>query len=156
MSKLHKKSIQTKILTVLSSLDLPRYLSEEIINILEHLHFYKLENVLINIDSLVEYLQLLDLENTKQIKQICEKWSCSKSIDKDDLLYYLSERGLSSVGDDKFSIYLDKHGSVGYQLQKIIFGMQGMLLLNASEFCHASSSRMDINRYFWNKRKVEI
>lgn len=42
--------------------------------------------------------------------------------------------------------------SIQPRLQSIMLGIQGLLLLTANEFCHASSTRISLNKMQWERK----
>jgi len=148
LMKISKADIlRKKVLNKIKKIDLADYLVEELEALLGYLHYYKLRNVFKNSKSLTEYLLLLDEQNSTQIKKICEGISIrGRESHPKEQVYFLSNTGLEQVGEKKIDAFLTRHGSNSYQLQNIILGLKGMLLLSANEFCHASSTRMSINK----------
>jgi len=153
MSNSKTQRLRKKISEILSTLDLPWYVVVEVLDFFQSLHYYKLKNVRHNIGFLVEYLQFLDLQNTKQIQSICLEDGFVEPLPKDSLLYFVSENGLSEIWESKLSSYLSKYGKNWYQIKIILLWMQWILLLNANEFCHASSTRISLKRFFLKKQK---
>ena len=84
-----KEIIKSQILENINSLDIAWYLKEEIEKSLDYFQYYKLNNILKNIEVLDDYLSFLDQKNTKQIDDLY--WESSEDIDiwEHDLKYYV-------------------------------------------------------------------
>jgi hypothetical protein len=83
-------------------LDIAGYLKQEVINFLKHLHYYKIKNILTNVDALKEYLICLDHQNTDQIHKL--EHIHNEEINEEeehDIHYYVSKKGLEKVGEQK-------------------------------------------------------
>ena len=121
----------------------------EIEDILKYLHYYKLNNILQNIEALKEYLLVLDFQNTLQIKEL--EFGRDPDWEKKDLdlHYYVSKTGLTHIGELKMH---QKIRESEFHLQHLMQGIKGFLLLTADEFCNASPTRMSINRMLWQKQ----
>ena len=65
-----KEILIEKIIAEIQPLDIAGYLREEVKDFLKYLHYYKLKNILQNIDALKEYLFLLDKQSTTQIHEL--------------------------------------------------------------------------------------
>lgn len=96
-----KEIIKSQILENINSLDIAWYLKEEIEKSLQYFHYYKLNNILKNIEVLDDYLSFLDQKNTKQIDDLyCE-------VDEDidiwahDLKYYVSSKWLNTIWEQE-------------------------------------------------------
>lgn len=91
MTTCKKESLSQSIMKNVNSLDIAGYLKIEIEDILKHLHYYKLRNILQNIEALKEYLLVLDRQNTAQIHEL-EFGRDSEREKKDhDLHYFVSK-----------------------------------------------------------------
>ena len=98
--------LKKKIISKLKNTNIAGFLTEDIRNSLKFLHYYKLKNLYKNIDDLIEYLYILDEQNTKQIINLCEQnKSLAKSIKKDN--YYLSEKGVNQLKHNSKDINID-------------------------------------------------
>lgn len=90
MSKTETQKYREKILTRIHAADLPGYMYEEVEKIVDHLHYYKLKNILKNSDLLLAYLRFLDRENQKQMEKLLAEES--EDFDKViNLSYFVSE-----------------------------------------------------------------
>ena len=148
MPQTKKNILIGKIVKEIAPLDIAWYLRDEVKDFLKYLHFYKLKNILQNIDALKEYLLLLDKQSTNQIYEL--EYEHVDEFDKGehDILYYLSQNWLDLVGEHK--IY-QKLWENDYNLHNLMQGIKWFLLLTADEFCNASATRMSINRMVWEK-----
>ncbi len=131
-----------------NSLDIAGYLKIEIEDILKHLHYYKLKNILQNIEALKEYLLVLDRQNTAQIHELDFGRDPEREKKNHDLHYFVSKWGLTHIGEIKMH---QKIWENEFNLQHIMQWVRGFLLLTIDEFCNASPTRMSINRMFWQK-----
>ena len=148
-----KEIIKAKILENINSLDIAWYLKDEIARILEYFHYYKLNNILKNIDFLDDYLLYLDQKNTKQINELyCE---ISEDIDiwAHDPKYYLSDNGLQIVWYQKLK---QKIVGCDYNFLSIMQWIKWFLLLTIDEFCNATPVRLSIDQIMWSKDLVRV
>ena len=148
-----KEIIKSQILENINSLDIAWYLKEEIEKSLQYFHYYKLNNILKNIEFLDDYLSFLDQKNTKQIVDLyCES---TEDIDiwAHDLKYYVSDKWLDIVWEQKL-----KHTIVenNYNFIGIMQWIKWFLLLTIDEFCNATPVRLSIDQLMRNKELVRI
>lgn len=148
-----KEIIKSQILENVNSLDIAWYLKEEIEKSLEYFHYYKLNNILKNIEFLDDYLSFLDQKNTNQIDSLyCES---VEDIDiwAHDLKYYVSNKWLDIVWEQKL-----KHTIVenNYNFMSIMQWIKWFLLLTIDEFCNATPVRLSIDQLMRNKESVKI
>ena len=134
----------------MDTLDIAGYLKQEVKDFLKHLHYYKIKNILTNIDALKEYLICLDHQNTDQIHELehMHKEDINEE-EEHDLHYYISVKWLEKVGEHKMK---QKIRANDFNLNYVMQGVKGFLVLTADEFCHASPTRMSINRMLWQKQ----
>ncbi len=144
-----KHTILDSIIQELEILDIAWYLKEEISSLFKHLHYYKLKNIYQNLDALKEYLHFLDHHSTQQIHSLEYIENDCLPDNEHDLLYYLSQKGLAVVGEQKIR---QKIWEDHYNLSYIMQAVKWFLLLTADEFCNASPTRMSINRMLWKNR----
>lgn len=150
MAESKKDIISRTIAEEINSLDIAWYLKQEVIDFLKHLHYYKIKNILQNIDALKEYLICLDHQNTDQINEL--EHIKNEDIDRNEdhnLHYYVSKKGLKKIGEDKMK---QKIWENDFNLNYVMQGVKWFLVLTADEFCHASPTRMSINRMLWQKQ----
>ena len=84
-----KKDIISKnIVDEIETLDIAGYLKQEVKDFLKHLHYYKIKNILQNIDALKEYLICLDHQNTNQIHELEYEHNKDMEIGDHDVHYY--------------------------------------------------------------------
>lgn len=144
-----KQSISNAIMKKVNSIDIAWYLKIEVEEFLKYLHYYKLKNILENIDALKEYLLVLDQQNTSQIHELEYNEELEREKKHDDLNYFVSKSGLCKIGEKKMHQRLRENE---FHLQQIMLGVKGFLLLTADEFCNASPTRMSINRMIRQKQ----
>lgn len=101
MADSKKDIIGKNIVDELEKLDIAGYLKQEVKDFLKYLHYYKIKNILQNIDALKEYLICLDHQNTDQIHELEYEKNTDIEIGDHDVLYYISLKGLEKVGDHK-------------------------------------------------------
>ncbi len=92
-----KEVIHEHIIGEISKLDIAGYLKQEIQDILRHLHYYKIDNIMQNIEALKEYLICLDKQNTDQIHELEYTKNDECEIGDHDIHYYVSQEGLKKV-----------------------------------------------------------
>lgn len=144
-----KEALSKAIMKQVNALDIAWYLKLEVDEFLKYLHYYKIKNILENIDALKEYLQVLDTQNTTQIHELEYNEWLEREKKHDDLHYFVSKSGLCKIGEKKMHQKLWENE---FHLQQIMLGVKWFLLLTADEFCNASPTRMSINRMIWQKQ----
>jgi hypothetical protein len=149
MAKIKKDILSETIMKKVNNLDVAWYLKLEVEEFLKYLHYYKLKNILQNIDGLKDYLLVLDRQNTNQIHELEYKKSLDAYEKAHDVLYYVSKVWLTKIGEQKIHRKLRENE---FNLQQIMLGVKWFLLLTANEFCNASQTRMSINRMTWQKQ----
>ena len=149
MAESKKDIISKNIIDEIEILDIAWYLKQEVKDFLKYLHYYKIKNILQNIDALKEYLICLDHQNTNQIHELEYEKNPDMEIGDHDILYYISAKGLEKVGDHKIH---QKIWENDFNLSYIMQGIKWFLVLTADEFCNASPTRMSINRMLWQKQ----
>ena len=148
-----KEIIKSQILENINSLDIAWYLKEEIEKSLEYFHYYKLNNILKNIEFLDDYLSFLDQKNTKQIDDLyCESLE-DIDIWAHDLKYYVSNNWLGIIWEQKL-----KHKIVenNYSFMSVMQWIKWFLLLTIDEFCNATPVRLSIDQIMRNKELVRV
>ncbi len=135
------------------SLDIAGYLKEEIYALCKYLHVYKLKNIWDNIAVLKEYLYFLDNHSTEQLALLdYSEDGNPENTETYNVSYYLSQKGVDTIGSDKFLSKLQSHdGELSYVMQ----GVKWFLLLTADEFCNATPTRLSITRRAWQKQEQE-
>lgn len=148
-----KEIIKSQILENINSLDIAWYLKEEIEKSLQYFHYYKLNNILKNIEVLDDYLSFLDQKNTKQIDDLyCE-------VDEDidiwahDLKYYVSDKWLDVVWEQNLKHKIVKNN---YNFMSIMQWIKWFLLLTIDEFCNATPVRLSIDQIMRNRELVRV
>ena len=101
MAESKKDIISNNIVDEIETLDIAGYLKQEVKDFLKYLHYYKIKNILQNIEALKEYLICLDHQNTNQIHELEYQKNPDIVIGDHDILYYISTKGLKKVGDHK-------------------------------------------------------
>ncbi len=150
MADTKKDIISRTIAEEIDTLDIAGYLKQEVKDFLKYLHYYKIKNILQNIDALKEYLVCLDHQNTNQIHEL--EFMKNEDMEREqdhEVHYYISKVGLIKVGEHKIK---QKIWENDFNLTYIMQGVKGFLILTADEFCNASPTRMSINRMFWQKQ----
>ena len=148
-----KEIIKSQILENINALDIAWYLKEEIEKSLEYFHYYKLNNILKNIEVLDDYLSFLDKKNTNQIENLyCES---IEDIDiwAHDLKYYVSNKWLDIVWEQKLKHIIVENN---YSFMSIMQWIKWFLLLTIDEFCNATPVRLSIDQIMWNKELVRV
>jgi len=116
---LSKKDCLVKaIMKKVNSLDIAWYLKQEVEEFLKYLHYYKLKNILTNIDALEEYLAVLDRQNTTQIHELEYDKNLEREKKHEDLNYFVSKSGLCKIGEKKMHQKLRENE---FHLQQIIY-----------------------------------
>jgi len=149
MAETKKDIISKNIVDELETLDIAGYLKQEVKDFLKYLHYYKIKNILQNIDALKEYLICLDHQNTDQIHELEYEKNPDMEIGEHDVFYYVSTKGLEKIGEHKIH---QKIWENDFNLSYIMQGIKGFLVLTADEFCNASPTRMSINRMLRQKQ----
>lgn len=148
-----KEIIKSQILENINSLDIAWYLKEEIEKSLDYFHYYKLNNILKNIEVLDDYLSFLDQKNTKQIDDLyCESLE-DIDIWAHDLNYYVSTKWLGIVWEQKLKHKIVKNN---YNFMSIMQWIKWFLLLTIDEFCNATPVRLSIDQIMRNRELVRV
>lgn len=150
MAETKKDIISRNISEEIHILDIAGYLKHEVEDFLKYLHYYKIKNILQNIDALKEYLICLDQQNTNQIHEL--EHIHNEDMEREewhDLHYYISKKGLEKVGEHKMK---QKIWENDFNLNYVMQGVKWFLVLTADEFCNASPTRMSINRMLRQKQ----
>lgn len=148
MSPTKKELVIDAIMSEIQDIDIAWYLKTEVKDLLKYLHYYKLKNVYENMEALVEYLHLLDKQNTNQIHQLEYDKRRKHELADADINYFLSTEWLNKIWEHKIH---QKVRDNDYNLSYIMQWLKGLLLLTADEFCNATPTRMSINRMLWQK-----
>lgn len=143
--------LRKKILSTIYP-SIPWYLFEEVEHFLWYVQYHKLNNILLHIDAMNEYLAHLDSENTENMKQLVDQtdfWLEDKNcpVSTYDLLYFVSDIGLQSIKIDKLNMFLSLEESSIQKLSMVMYRTKWHFLLMASEFCHASETRISLRRH---------
>jgi len=141
-----KEIIKSQILENVNSLDIAWYLKEEIEKSLEYFHYYKLNNILKNIDFLDDYLSFLDQKNTNQIDDLYCELSQDIDIWAHDLMYYVSNKWLEIIWENKLKCKIVEGN---YSFLSILQWIKWFLLLTLDEFCNATPVRLSIDQVMW-------
>jgi hypothetical protein len=152
MNTTPKDIIIKSIMEEVNALDIAWYLKWEVWGLLKYLHYYKLKNFFLNKDALIDYLYLLDNQNTTQIHTLQYDSTRSNLIDDHEISYFVSNKWLEKIWEYKVH---QKIFDNDYNLNYIMQGIKWLLLLTADEFCNASPTRMSINRMLWQKQLVK-
>ena len=136
----------------IQTIDIAWYLVQEVKDFLKYLNYYKIKNVLKNIDTFRDYLHFIDHHNTTQIHQL--EYDQSKDMIKSDhdLFYYVSQKWLDTIWENKLHQKLREND---YNISYIMQWVKWLLLLTVDEFCNASPTRMSINKML-RKKEVDI
>lgn len=148
-----KEIIKQKILDHVKVLDIAWYLKEEIEKDLSYFHFYKLNNILKNIEFLSDYLVFLDHKSTMQIHQLENMSDEDIDIWDHDIFYYISEKWLKIVWEKKIK---HKIWQNDFNLNSVMLWIKWFLLLTVDEFCNATPVRLSIDQVMWNNELVRI
>ncbi|MEI7920265.1 MAG: hypothetical protein WCH65_09380 [bacterium] len=101
MADSKKDIISNHIMEEITTLDIAGYLKQEVEEFLKYLHYYKIKNILQNVEALKEYLICLDQQNTSQIHELEYKKNPDIVIGEHDVLYYASSKGIEKIGEHK-------------------------------------------------------
>jgi len=121
MTESKKDLLMKAIMKKVNHIDVAGYLKIEVEDFLKYLHYYKLKNILQNIDGLKEYLLVLDRQNTAQLHEL--EYNGDKDFQKHerDLHFYVSKFGLTKIGEQKMHQKLRENE---FNLQQIMLGVK--------------------------------
>lgn len=142
-----------KVVQEIQNIDIAWYLVLEVKDFLKYLNYYKVKNVLKNIDIFCDYLHFIDHHNTTQIQQLEHDLSKKSIKSGHDLFYYVSQKWLSKIWEDKLHQRLHEND---YNISYIMQWVKWLLLLTVDEFCNASPTRMSINKMLWKKEAPNL
>lgn len=149
---------RNKILERVQQVPMAGYIFEEVEKLLDYLHYYKLRNILKNTDVLIAYLRFLDKQNHKQIKKLFKQYKSEEEAVSGNLSHFVSMPSIEELGEENL-LQLFQNKEAQHDIQNIIWSIKGLLLLTANEFCHASSTRISLNKMQWersdHKKKIK-
>lgn len=148
----NKELIIEKILANIESLDIAWYLKEDVKKVLWYFHYYKLKNLVNNMDFLMDYLFFLDHKSTTQIHKLEHIYEEKKDIWDRDIHYYVSKKWLDIVWHDKI---VQKVLQNDFNLNSVMLWIKGFLLLTVDEFCNSTPMRLSINKLMWEKELLQ-
>lgn len=130
-------------------LDLPDFMIDEVAKFLQYIHYYKLKNIVKHIHTFSEYLLCLDAEYGKQIVDMLQTVKpqhvfIQTTLSEEDCRYFLSQTSLSSIRNAWLESILGTQWFDRYQLLNIVMRVKWLFLLTATEFCHASTTRISL------------
>ncbi|PID35051.1 MAG: hypothetical protein CR971_00015 [candidate division SR1 bacterium] len=119
---LDSSDILSSLCDLVDQQDIADYMKDEIKKIMGYMNGYKLENIMQHSDFLLEYLSFIDHKNSVIIDTMLDEQKCSREA------------------LEKTTEYIT-HTTA----------MKGYLLLTLDEFCHASSTRIAINKLMYSR-----
>lgn len=117
---------------------------------MQYVHYYKLKNIEKHLDVFCDYLLYLDKDYTGQLISHLQKDQTIFSvfvpdeISDHDMSYYLSSCGKDAVQEAKVLPILVRDGFDNYTVLTVMLCIKWLFLLTATEFCHASSTRISL------------
>lgn len=150
MTQILAQALRDYINARIALLDIPVFLQEEVDRFLQYVHYYKLKNIEKHLDVFCDYLLYLDKEYTGQLITYLQKEDVSVStfspdgIADIDMSYYLSMKGKYIVESVELLPLLVRDGFDNYNVLTVMLCTKGLFLLTATEFCHASSTRISL------------
>lgn len=84
----------------INALDIAGYVKQEVRDLFEKLHYYKIKNIYENRDALKEYLFFLDNHSTKQIFALAHNDMNQEVPVADNVDWYVSQKGLELIGHE--------------------------------------------------------
>ncbi|NOZ43997.1 MAG: hypothetical protein GXP45_02450 [bacterium] len=91
MSANQTHKYRDQISTMIQEASVAEYLYEEVESLIQHLHYYKLKNIVDNINLLLEYLQFLDKQNTEQLQKLIEMFPEEGEVEEIHIDYFASQ-----------------------------------------------------------------
>jgi hypothetical protein len=133
----------------IDTMDIPGYLADEGKKFLECVNYYKLKNIYKHVSLFCDYLVHLDSLYYDQLSAMLQDAAQVSSVvevvmTQDDDDYFLSQGDKQQLVDADLYDTWSQTGFDRYQLLSIIMRIKGLLLLSATEFCHASTTRLSI------------
>jgi len=151
------KTIRYMIAEHIDTIDLPSYLVDEAKRFLDYLNYYKLKNIYKHVSLFCDYLIYLDALYYQQLVFLLKDSTMTTivvevSMTADDDSYFLSQFAKQQLlNENLYHIWSDAWFD-RYQLLSVIMRVKSLFLLSATEFCHASTTRLSIyNRIFKTK-----
>ena len=108
--------------------------------------------MLTHIDAMNDYLQHLDRENTTYMQELIVQTTFPEDTDichisTYDVSYFVSSTSLESIQIEQLHMFLSLEDSSLQRLSMVMYRIKGHFLLMASEFCHASETRISLRRH---------
>lgn len=149
MTQILAQALRDYINARIAILDIPVFLQEEVDRFLQYVHYYKLKNIEKHLDVFCDYLLYLDKEYTNQLITHLQKEYNNNTFSPDlladvDMSYYLSAQGKYVVESVELLPSLLCNGFDNYNVLTAMLCTKGLFLLTATEFCHASSTRISL------------
>ncbi len=149
MTQILAQALRDDINARIELLDIPVFLQEEVDRFLQYVHYYKLKNIEKHLDVFCDYLLYLDKEYTTQLVSHLQKEYNANTFAPDllagaDMSYYLSAQWKHVVESVELLPALLCSGFDNYNVLTAMLCTKGLFLLTATEFCHASSTRISL------------
>lgn len=134
------------ITELLSTHTIAPYMRDEITKIIGYMNVYRVENMYVNRDFLLEYLTFIDRKNSLMLAQ----YMGNKHWNIEWLDYYYNDEYLQKTYYS--DTYADRVVDTLWFVNTIT-AMRGYILLTIEEFCHSTPTRIAINRLLLSKQK---
>lgn len=148
MTHILAQALRDRINARIILLDLPVFMQEEVDKFLQYVHYYKLKNIEKHLDVFCDYLIYLDQEYTVQLLDSISQntWDTAfsqGSLSAADMSYYLSVYGKTAL-DVQWLLPVLTSGFDHCNILTVMMRVKWLFLLTATEFCHASSTRISL------------
>lgn len=143
------QKMREELAVKIAACDIAGYLRDEAIRFLDYIHYYKLKNICKHEALFLQYLTYLDTQHTEQVQKLLASTPPSQvftrtELDDQERAYFLSDAWWRIMVDQGLDIHLNDSGLDRYELLSIVMRIKGMFLLSATEFCHASHTRISL------------
>lgn len=143
------QKIREDLAVKIAACDLAGYLRDEATRFLDYIHYYKLKNICKHEALFLQYLTYLDTQHTEQVRKLLSSTPPSQvftrtELDDQERSYFLSDAGWCIMLEKWLDSYLNDSGLDRYELLSIVMRIKWMFLLSATEFCHASHTRISL------------
>jgi hypothetical protein len=150
MTQLLAQALRDRINARIILLDIPFFLQEEVDRFLQYVHYYKLKNIEKHLDVFCDYLLYLDKDYTVQLISYLQKGDIAANtfapdgVSEEHMSYYLSAYGKDTIQTAQLLPMLVRGGFDTYTVLTMMLCVKWLFLLTATEFCHASSTRISL------------
>jgi hypothetical protein len=146
------QALREQLYKQIDDLDIAGYIAQEAKSFLQYVQYYKLVNVSKHMNIFSDYLQHIDRVYTDEFIELLRSTHNTQvfaqtGLHADELHYFLSDGARTKIIQFNLQHVLDNSQFDRYRLLSLVMRIKGLLILSATEFCHASSTRLSMYAY---------